>query len=365
MQAQLIEAFTDYIWNEYNTWQETDYDNYYFAGDDFSGYKSLENEIIDKCFAEELDDDVFSWLENGCLIFDRNKVYNLYKSGDIEINDSEAEKAIEEGEVDTDEIINYLCTGDFTDDSDYDSYGPAYDYAINGGWKDVLDMDDVYNFVDNNINIMHIGDLWFFQLDGDGHLWDEDDYQFTEVFGELLDDLQSETAISPEEVPDLDDETGDTTYINYRIDYDNRDYAGIYVGNGEFIFGDNGETHTEMLQAWLDEKANEDEEEQMELSSKWHRVDADEVQEATGGECIAFCHVIGDCFFVDADSEMLNCDAEEVVDAAMKTGRFDKGYIYHSWDNTIYREARKHLVTKEILRLQQKLGKRVYVAQIR
>ena len=211
---------------------------------------------------------------------------------------------------------------------------------------------------------MVVGDLWFFDFDtGYGNLMDDekDKDLFEEDFHDALFDACANGDVLAEEIPALDDKIGDTTQLIKRIDYDNRDYAAIYLGDGNFIIGeDSGKSHTEILNKWLKEHGKE------ESGEQWYRLDTEDVQNLTNATSIAFCHIIGDCVFVDVDSsEMLDCTPEEVVHAAIKNYGYAKGYAYSPEDLDITRIAKKYLVTPDIARLYQILGKRVKVRQIR
>ena len=355
-------TFSNFIDHEYYQFDATDYGNWYYGDYSFVNFRTSINEITHQWMNNSITEEFNCFMEeNSHIIADEDKIIVLYDKGEISITDEEALEYMEENNVSDNEIVNYLINGDFDDTNrTINNYGLLYD-QFNNNWGAIVDERAIASELANWIDILQVGKTWFFDFrEGDGVFFDENDDIFAQDFYEAVEECGARTDADPAEVPELDDDIGDITELSAVIDYDNRDYAAIYLGNGNFIVGDDsGQSHTQILNKWLKQHQKE------KSSSDWYRVSAEEVQDTTQAEAVAFCHIIDDCVFVDVNSEMINCNGEEVIDAAMATGDYSKGYIYRSSQNTIERIANKRLISNEILKLYQKLGKRVYVQQIR
>ena len=207
----------------------------------------------------------------------------------------------------------------------------------------------------DRISTFKIGDLFFVRFYG-GEDYNDSmpsfDFKFQVGFSGILPKIKQHFGIDPRALPDTEDNIDDKQLLTNYIDFNNRTYAAVYIGNGQFIVGDSRDTHTQMLNKYLKDS---------QLSQTWGRTDINEVQEKCNVPAVAFCHVINDCLFIDTDAKMLNCTLDEVVRAAKS--QYSKVYEYKPNSYTTIRKA-KRLQTTETMLLQRLFSRHIYIRQL-
>ena len=360
MTHEQAKLFTSFIGRTLDEFTDTNYSDWYYGDDDFSTFMESVHSIIVHYVYKEFNNSTFNnWLvDYDLVVLNEKDIVRLYEQEELELDGDDIEY-IENNHLTKTQIANLIISGDENDnrrtigDNEY-----IADYVLRYGFDTCIDIDATVKRAMKSIDILHVNNVWFYDfLDGHGNIYDgaQDDYDLlAKDFYDAL--TESGCIITPLiELTEIDDEIGETTPVDGMIDYNTRDMAAVYIGNGEFIIGSRGESHTQMLNEWL-KNHNKDQ-----LSEQWFRTDSEEVQQATGGQCVAFCHIIGDCLFVD--NYMEHCTIEEVTKAAKATGDFRKVYLYNCNDDTITRTA-KRLLANNILRLYKILGKHVPVKQV-
>lgn len=138
---------------------------------------------------------------------------------------------------------------------------------------------------------------------------------------ESIDDEEDSYVDNPSELLEHDDKVGDVVYIenDAQIDYDNRDYAFIYI-DGEIYYNDTDSSlsHSELLVEYLQEHGEDDNipEDMLNGEKADSRPTKQRLQRLTGGEDVAFGHVMNGVAYVE--TLVGNVDAETVSKVCKK-----------------------------------------------
>lgn len=119
------------------------------------------------------------------------------------------------------------------------------------------------------------------------------------------------------DLSDIDDFIGDTQYLfdDERIDYDSREAPVVYL-NGELIVGEKNETHTQVIQEYIDSFDEDDD---------FYRMDEEQLNEM-GFNDVVFAHLLGDV--VIADEFIGNVSAERFAQQCKKELNVNKVYFF-------------------------------------
>ncbi len=92
------------------------------------------------------------------------------------------------------------------------------------------------------------------------------------------------------DLSDIDDSIGGTKSIldNEKIDYDSREAPIVFL-NGELLVGEKNETHTQVIQEYMDSIDEDDD---------FYRMDEDKLKEM-GFDDVVFAHLLGDVVIAD------------------------------------------------------------------
>lgn len=92
------------------------------------------------------------------------------------------------------------------------------------------------------------------------------------------------------DLSDIDDFIGDTQYLfdDERIDYDSREVPVVYL-NGELLVGEKNETHTQVIQEYIDSFDEDDD---------FYRMDEEQLNEM-GFNDVVFAHLLDDVVIAD------------------------------------------------------------------
>lgn len=92
------------------------------------------------------------------------------------------------------------------------------------------------------------------------------------------------------DLSDIDDFIGDTQYLfdDERIDYDSREAPVVYL-NGELLVGEKNETHTQVIQEYIDSFDEDDD---------FYRMDEEQLNEM-GFNDVVFAHLLDDVVIAD------------------------------------------------------------------
>lgn len=163
---------------------------------------------------------------------------------------------------------------------------------------------------------------------------------------EYMEEDESEGDIDLQDVAEMEDSVGDTHTMTDKVDYDTRDKAFVYI-DGEIYEGNNGETHSNIVQRVLQESGNEDKVTDKMKSGQINnsRPSQTQMKRLFGTEEIAFGHVVDDCAFIEVLSNGATID--EVANACEKD--YDKVYQFSQNQGLIKRVASKQSL-EEIVR---------------
>lgn len=119
------------------------------------------------------------------------------------------------------------------------------------------------------------------------------------------------------DLSDIDDYIGDTQYLfdDEKIDYDSREAPVVYL-NGELIVGEKNETHTQVIQEYIDSFDEDDD---------FYRMDEEQLNEM-GFNDVVFAHLLGDV--VIADEFIGNVSAERFAQQCKKELNVNKVYFF-------------------------------------
>ena len=130
-----------------------------------------------------------------------------------------------------------------------------------------------------------------------------------------------ENSVVANELCNIDDSIGEETEIIGYIDFDNRIAAFVDL-DGEILVSDDGMTHAQLINKYLEEYDKE-------LDDDWYRPDAKEVSEKSGHINVAFGHIVNDNVWVIDDSTLTDISVEDVVSDIKKSGeKYSKIYSY-------------------------------------
>lgn len=123
---------------------------------------------------------------------------------------------------------------------------------------------------------------------------------------------------------DLDDDIGEMSIFNDQVDYKERDKVFMYFG-GTIIYGDQGETHSQLMNHWLVEQGKETITDDYDTQFAGSRPTKRQVERATDSEGVAYGSIAEDIAFIEVTE---GCDPEDVMKALQKEGKYDKIYNY-------------------------------------
>ena len=247
---------------------------------------------------------------------------SLFPINESEIYDDGAEDFIEKLEEYTFE--------DYCNDIDTESLKSEYE----DNWDSYVADDDlnydVYSFDWDNIT----SDLWELASENSEleDLYDSivENYiakipntDYTESIDD--DEEDSHDVKSLDEVAESDDKVGDVFSLDdARIDYDTRDSAFIYI-DGEIVESDNGETHSQLLQRYLEENdKNVPQDLRNRDQYRGSRPSVQQTKKMTNADDVAFGHIVDDCAFIEVISGGATLD--DVANACKKD--YSKVYQY-------------------------------------
>lgn len=118
------------------------------------------------------------------------------------------------------------------------------------------------------------------------------DYREFDIVESLIDmNLIDSKIIEPQKISDLDDSIGDVTILSDRLDYDTRDYAFVDI-DGTVLISDEGNSHAQIIQKYLDEQSGE------KLEEEWGRPLMKEMDNFSN-QYYAFGHILDDNIFIE------------------------------------------------------------------
>lgn len=133
-----------------------------------------------------------------------------------------------------------------------------------------------------------------------------------------------------EDLKNKKDNIGDSTFLTYKLDYNNRENPFVYV-DGKIYIGKNFETHTQLIKrVFLKQGYDNDKDIQ--------RIDNDTMEKDVGSDVFAFGHIAMNMAFID--DNLSNCTREEVADAIKSQTNVNKVYYYDCHDKQVTRLAK-------------------------
>ena len=130
-----------------------------------------------------------------------------------------------------------------------------------------------------------------------------------------------ENSVVANELCYIDDSIGEETEIIGYIDFDNRIAAFVDL-DGEILVSDDGMTHAQLINKYLEEYDKE-------LDDDWYRPDVKEISEKSGHVNVAFGHIVNDNVWVIDDSTLTDMSVEDVVSDIKASGKkYTKIYSY-------------------------------------
>lgn len=136
---------------------------------------------------------------------------------------------------------------------------------------------------------------------------------------------------SMRELKDCDDDIGKKTYLEWHIDYGNRDYPFVYI-DGKVYKGEQGETHTQLINRVFLDKDNPD------YDTDVQRMSVNEIKHITDANEVAFGHVCTGMALIDDNTT--NCSVEEVKNAVKSELNVSKVYAYDYNEISVTRLAK-------------------------
>ena len=133
-----------------------------------------------------------------------------------------------------------------------------------------------------------------------------------------------------EDLKNKKDNIGDSTFLTYKLDYNNRENPFVYV-DGKIYIGKNFETHTQLIKrVFLKQGYDNDKDIQ--------RIDNDTMEKDVGSDVFAFGHIVMNMAFID--DNLSNCTREEVADAIKSQTNVNKVYYCDCHDKQVTRLAK-------------------------
>ena len=140
---------------------------------------------------------------------------------------------------------------------------------------------------------------------------------------ERIEDNGNSKKITLDEIVESDDKVGDVFKVD-DMDYETRDTAFIYI-DGEIIESYNGESHSQLLQRYLEENEKTVPQDLYDRDQyKGSRPSVKQTKRMTGAEDVAFGHIKDDCAFIEVISGGATLD--DVANACKKD--YSKVYQY-------------------------------------
>ncbi len=136
--------------------------------------------------------------------------------------------------------------------------------------------------------------------------------------------------VEPEKISNLDDEIGDTTILTDRLDYDTRDYAFVDI-DGTVLTGDEGNSHAQIIQKYLDEQSGE------KLEEEWGRPLMKEMDNFSN-QYYAFGHILDDNIFIETYT--LDGTSIDKIISDLKSSGINYNKIYEYDGDEILRVAK-------------------------
>lgn len=134
--------------------------------------------------------------------------------------------------------------------------------------------------------------------------------------------MESNVNLEPDKVKfndlsSIDDSVGDTQCLfdNEKIDYDSREAPIVFL-NGELLVGEKNETHTQVIQEYIDSFDEDDD---------FYRMDEEKLEQI-GFNDVVFAHLLGDV--VIADEFIGNASAERFAQQCKKELNVNKVYFF-------------------------------------
>ena len=192
------------------------------------------------------------------------------------------------------------------DDLNYDVYSFDWDNIISDLWElasENSELEDLYDSVVENY-IAKVPN--------------------TDSSERVDDDEESYEVKALDEVAESDDKVGDVFSLSDLIDYDTRDSAFIYI-DGKIIESDNGETHSQLLQRYLEENDKNVPQDLRDRDQyRASRPSVKQTKKMTNADDVAFGHIVDDCAFIEVISGGATID--DVANACKKD--YSKVYQY-------------------------------------
>ena len=123
------------------------------------------------------------------------------------------------------------------------------------------------------------------------------------------------------ELENIDDAVGDKIEIPQKLDFNNRDKAFIYIAPNTLLISGKNESHTQMLDKYLNTKSNDD---------KTRKTDKELSDENI--EQVSFGHIIDDIAFIET---LQNVSLEDVVQSLLD--KYNKIYFYDDKNKIVER----------------------------
>lgn len=129
--------------------------------------------------------------------------------------------------------------------------------------------------------------------------------------------VYSDNKVKFSDLSDIDDSVGDkqTLFDDEKIDYDSREAPIVFL-NGELLVGEKNETHTQVIQEYIDSFDEDDD---------FYRMDEEQLNEM-GFNDVVFAHLLGDV--VIADEFIGNVSAERFAQQCKKELNVNKVYFF-------------------------------------
>ena len=132
---------------------------------------------------------------------------------------------------------------------------------------------------------------------------------------------------------DIEDNIGDKTLINDKIDLSNRDGNFIII-DGKVITGDDSATHSQLINEYIEKYLNQDINEDL---NEYKVRDTEMFDQLSNDTPIAFGHIVNNTALIETCD---NCTIDDAVSVLKEQCNFDKIYEYDASGDTITRLAR-------------------------
>ena len=284
--------------------------------DYFGKSKYIEICIEPNIFSEDCIFQFYSDYIQGSIDCGRGYDAFVYMKNEVNANDY-ASDMLDEDEL-KDEYIA-LIESDMKPDDELNVEDSDFDFIASQMSDDAFDSEIFKNNFDNAVESVMI------EFEQNREFNDaEDGFE-----NESIDDEEDSYVNNPSELLEHDDKVGDVVYIenDAHIDYDNRDYAFIYI-DGEIYYNDEDSSlsHSELLVEYLQEHGEDDNipEDMLNGKKEDSRPTKQRLQRLTGGEYVAFGHVMDNVAYVE--TLVGSVDAETVSKACKK--QLDVAKVY-------------------------------------